>query len=365
MKLFNKNVVQRIRLIKQVIMAKADSVTRGLCLCLLILLVASCSVVSVELEGLSDDSFAEPMPREGAAHQATTQESSQHFRDSKGEARPGNTRTATGNRSSAKYQLNRDSFTVEFALLALIIVYAANVLYGLRENKRIALAFSRKFACPGSILDTNFSVIGPKEASVIDPAIQILRESPSEYKMYASGRRYCTGMLTTIHLRQRPDLFKLMWDVYKLNRDYASVEVYMNAPNWPPVTMAVAAGKHLKAMREAHKDIENFASPVNVSKERLPSWPAAKPKGLQVLSESSTVFYDVFSDSKLQSLFSSAGLEGPLRHFRSLHISTDTGEGQAIKVIRYAMHGGAGREEPVTAGSELFYFRVDVSSCVN
>lgn len=38
--------------------------------------------------------------------------------------------------------------------------------------------------------------------------VTLLKEGAAEYKFYASGRRFCSGMAVTLDLRPRMDIFK-------------------------------------------------------------------------------------------------------------------------------------------------------------
>ena len=53
----------------------------------------------------------------------------------------------------------------------------------------------------------------------------LLRESPSIFKLWASGRRACTGALLTFYLRQRQDLVQWALELVQGQRDVLDVEV--------------------------------------------------------------------------------------------------------------------------------------------
>lgn len=236
-------------------------------------------------------------------------------------------------RSRPRLQLNQDSFFVEAVLLGFIAVYAFNVVRGLRANKRIGTAFAAKFTGEGSLLASQFSIVGQGEASAPD-ALQA--ESPSDYSVYATGRRYVSGLQIKLALKRRPDLLSYIWGMFVAQRDVGEISIYMNAPSWPPMTIAVGHAKPMKALTDAAKDVEKYASaPMGIAKERLPGWPTKAP-ALVAAAECSAVFYEIFGDAKMQALFSEAGLQGPLRHLRTLSISSDSEEGPQPRVIRCA-----------------------------
>jgi hypothetical protein len=66
--------------------------------------------------------------------------------------------------------------------------------------------------CAGRIFHKNFSLLGVGNDSAGDRAM-MLKEGQATFKFYASGRRFCQGMLTTLHLQARQDLFMTLLSV--------------------------------------------------------------------------------------------------------------------------------------------------------
>ena len=70
------------------------------------------------------------------------------------------------------------------------------------------LDWAKTCCSEGGILERNFSVLGPEENS--GPEI-ILKDSMRDYKLHASGRRNCLGLLAELDLLPRQDLFQRLY----------------------------------------------------------------------------------------------------------------------------------------------------------
>ena len=69
------------------------------------------------------------------------------------------------------------------------------LLQGRNQNEAIVLDWAKTCCSEGGILERNFSVLGPEENS--GPEI-ILKDSMRDYKLHASGRRNCLGLLAEL-----------------------------------------------------------------------------------------------------------------------------------------------------------------------
>ena len=76
------------------------------------------------------------------------------------------------------------------------------------------LDWAKTCCSEGGILERNFSVLGPEENS--GPEI-ILKDSMRDYKLHASGRRNCLGLLAELDLLPRQDLFQRLYYQVRLS----------------------------------------------------------------------------------------------------------------------------------------------------
>lgn len=89
-----------------------------------------------------------------------------------------------------------------------------------------------------------------------------MRDSASSFKMYATGRRFCKSFTAHLDLRKRQDLLSYIVNLFSPSDDELKIEVEMNEASMPPLVLAVAPPKIIRAMLkdednqgEAHKHI--------------------------------------------------------------------------------------------------------------
>jgi len=99
----------------------------------------------------------------------------------------------------------------------------------------------------------------------------LIKDSQSCFKFYASGRRYCHGMLATLELVSRHDLFSLTLSLVDLSikQDELVIEIPMDE-DMDPFIFAIFKKKHEKRIKKAKKDLREHAR-YKISSKRLPS----------------------------------------------------------------------------------------------
>jgi hypothetical protein len=137
------------------------------------------------------------------------------------------------------------NYYMEYAALVFIAVYAVNFLLGSRNNNRIAQNWYQHYE---DWFKTQFASTGP-----------LLKDSHFSYKFYASGRRYCTGMLVTMNLRKRHDLFSLMMEAGGASEDSIIIEIPMMEDDMEPFVFAISRKKAEKKMKKNNKDLDNLS----------------------------------------------------------------------------------------------------------
>ena len=65
----------------------------------------------------------------------------------------------------------------------------------------MATAWGKEFAREDGIFARNFSQVGRSETDAL-----LKMESYSEFKLYATGRRFCKSMAVTLRLKNRQDV---------------------------------------------------------------------------------------------------------------------------------------------------------------
>ncbi|KAI9107342.1 hypothetical protein K1719_021730 [Acacia pycnantha] len=217
------------------------------------------------------------------------------------------------------------SFTIEIVCGSFLILFSVNYFYGKRENENISLAWASQFAGKDSIFEKNFSLVGVGEGG--DDSPLLLKEGQTVFKFYASGRRYCQGLLATMELKSRQDLISRIYNMIVPTRDEITFEVYMNEDAMDHVVFAMAKKKAAKTMQKDEKDLQTFASVLSPPNGK--KWVAEE---LAVISESKGVATDLITEAVLEQVFGDKAFEKFGRNFISMHFS-DQHPGIHMKVL--------------------------------
>ncbi|MBA0698279.1 hypothetical protein Goari_021776 [Gossypium aridum] len=236
-----------------------------------------------EFEGLP---IEQPQPEPSK----TTENASPNDSDTKTASRPGN---VSG---------SNKSFTVEIICGVFLIAFMINYFIGKRENENIALAWAAKFATKGSIFEKNFSLLGIGEG---EDSPLLLKEGQNVFKFYASGRRYCQGLLATMELKSRHDLISRLFNLVVPCKDEITFEVSMNEEAMDQVVFALAKKKAAKGMQKEVRDLQRFAGLVANPSGR--KWVVDE---LSVISESKEVAGDLITETVLEQADGCTGIRG-------------------------------------------------------
>ncbi|XP_011028326.1 PREDICTED: uncharacterized protein At5g49945 [Populus euphratica] len=208
----------------------------------------------------------------------------------------------------------KQSYLVEIACVSFLIMFVINYFTGKRENENLALSWAAKFATKDSIFEKNFSLLGVGEG---DDSPLLLKEGQNVFKFYASGRRYCQGLLATMELKSRHDLLSRIYNMVVPCKDEISIEVYMNDDAMDHVVFALARKKMAKAMQKELRDLQRFAGSV-VQPPNGRKWVAEE---LAVVSESKEVAGDLITEAVLEQVFGEKSFEKHGKGFISMHVS--------------------------------------------
>ncbi|URE42024.1 hypothetical protein MUK42_16115 [Musa troglodytarum] len=229
--------------------------------------------------------------------------------------------------------LSLRSYFLEIACVTFLICFAFNYFHGKRRNEAIALAWAAKFAVKDSIFDKNFSLLGTGDGN--DTPL-LLKEGQDVFKFYASGRRYCQGMLATMELLSRHDLISRAVHLVLSKKDTITFEVVMNEDAMDHVVLALARKKTAKMMHKEERDLQRFASPV-VAPPAGRKWVADE---LMVVAESKEVAGDLITDVVLDQVFGDKAFEKFGKWFVSLHFSDQSpGSHKKILMFKFVLPG--------------------------
>ncbi|MBA0815213.1 hypothetical protein Gohar_020975 [Gossypium harknessii] len=230
----------------------------------------------------------------------TTENASPNDSDTKTASRPGN---VSG---------SNKSFTVEIICGVFLIAFMINYFIGKRENENIALAWAAKFATKGSIFEKNFSLLGIGEG---EDSPLLLKEGQNVFKFYASGRRYCQGLLATMELKSRHDLISRLFNLVVPCKDEITFEVSMNEEAMDQVVFALAKKKAAQGMQKEVRDLQRFAGLVANPSGR--KWVVDE---LSVISESKEVAGDLITETVLEQADGCTGIRGSCKLARHVGV---------------------------------------------
>ncbi|KAJ1419998.1 hypothetical protein SESBI_14745 [Sesbania bispinosa] len=219
------------------------------------------------------------------------------------------------------------SFTIEIVCGSFLVMFAINYFTGKRENENIALSWAAQFAAKDSIFEKNFSLLGIGDGG--DDSPLLLKEGQTTFKFYASGRRYCQGLLATLELKSRHDLIARIYNLIIPTRDEITFEVYMNDDAMDHVVFAMARKKAAKAMHKDLRDLQRFANLLSPPSGR--KWVA---DDLAVVSESREVASDLITDAVIDQVFGDKAFEKFGKKLISMHFS-DNHPGRHKKVLLF------------------------------
>ncbi|KAF2319928.1 hypothetical protein GH714_020606 [Hevea brasiliensis] len=183
----------------------------------------------------------------------------------------------------------QQSYTVEIVCVSFLIMFIINYFTGKRENENLALSWAAKFATKDSIFEKNYSLLGVGEG---DDSPLLLKEGQNVFKFYASGRRYCQGLLATMELKSRHDLIARIYNMIVPCKDEITFE---------------------KEVR----DLQRFA----VIVAQPPSGRRWVSEELGVISESKEVAGDLITETVLEQVFGEKAFEKFGKGFISMHFS--------------------------------------------
>ena len=179
-------------------------------------------------------------------------------------------------------------------------MFAINYFSGKRENENIALSWAAQFAAKDSIFEKNFSLLWIGDGVDEEEAPLLLKEGQTTFKYYASGRRYCQGLLATLELKSRHDLIARIYNMIVPCRDEIAFEVYMNDDAMDHVVFAMAKKKVAKAMHKDVTDLQRFGTLLSAPSATATATATARKwvaDDLAVISESKEVANDLITDA--------------------------------------------------------------------
>lgn len=226
--------------------------------------------------------------------------------------------------NNATTPLGPQNFYIEIACSLFLIVFAIAYFLGKKENEKIALAWAAQFACKDGIFDKNFSLLG---TSMEPDSPLLIKEGQNVFKFYASGRRFCRGLLATMELQCRHDLITCMWYFVSPRKDEMTIDVFMNDENMEPLTFALVRKKNAKTMLKDCRDLQTYAG----AQAQRPGL----SEELAIISEFRDLAYDLVTETVLDQVFGERAFEKFGKGFVSMHFTDEFSLGTHKKILQF------------------------------
>ena len=176
------------------------------------------------------------------------------------------------------------SFIGEYIAMFLILVYAMLYFVGSSTNENHATAFMEIFY---PVVRDQFHMVGETTMTLTDNNKDltkwearklITKESQSQYRLYATGRKNIKGMTLDIKLIDRQDLFYMVTSYLTGANDMVCVDIPMDI--MASFVLAIVPAKDATKYRDMHNDIKELTT-------EQKQWRAYLPNHLELLSDAS------------------------------------------------------------------------------
>jgi hypothetical protein len=224
-----------------------------------------------------------------------------------------------------------------------VVLYIVLYFVGSAKNKSIASAWLGTY---DELLTTHFANVGTNASWK-----KFMAETGSDFKLFATGRRYCKGLLAELNLVKRQDLLSFAYHLIQPTKDTLTIDIPMREGVMQPFVLAVIRSKDRKTVHKETPDLTDFATPLKVSD---------LPSGLEVLTDSRE------AAEKLLTKPVKKALESCKSHFKMLHF-TDRAPMSAFgtshlshTVLRLQLHlPAADRMESVRPLMDMMMYFID------
>lgn len=126
-----------------------------------------------------------------------------------------------------QFRKNWDAYWLEMLIISGLFAYFSNYFVGKNKNQKLA---NNWLASHISLLEEQFSLVGDDGKKETDVSANggFVKESVSNYILWASGRTLCEGMLVELKFIKRQDLVSVLAGLMKKTRDQVQIKVEMS-----------------------------------------------------------------------------------------------------------------------------------------
>ena len=144
------------------------------------------------------------------------------------------------------------NYTLEYIACALVLVYVGVYFLGRAKNNSIATAWYEENR---DVFEAQFAQLSCYADA--ENSTPMIYDSCDSFKFWASGRRFCTGVLVTLDLQKRQDLFSILLAQLDLSatRDTLLLEFPMVDEVMAPFVFALCRKREEKKFKKLHLDL--------------------------------------------------------------------------------------------------------------
>ncbi|XP_055595174.1 PAT complex subunit CCDC47 [Uranotaenia lowii] len=165
------------------------------------------------------------------------------------------------------FRTHWDSYWMEMLMLAGLLAYFANYLFGNKKNSSIANLW---LSTHKSLLEDNFVLVGDDgKKETQGSTLAFIKESESVYTLWCSGRTCCEGMLVELKMIKRQDLVSLIAGIMKPVQDQLHIKVELSQDAMDNYVFCIATKKQATKMFKEMSDLSKFCTLVNKTEEKF------------------------------------------------------------------------------------------------
>eukprot|EP00475_Leptophrys_vorax_P013780 TRINITY_DN20132_c0_g1_i1.p1 TRINITY_DN20132_c0_g1~~TRINITY_DN20132_c0_g1_i1.p1 ORF type:complete len:398 (-),score=121.51 TRINITY_DN20132_c0_g1_i1:40-1233(-) len=252
---------------------------------ILVLLVLSALVPPLSLADHSADADDDSGYLEDADPDVSSEFDPDHFKTTFRKVEPSN--MFTYDKFGLGDSDTPDNFIMEIFMGVFLAIYLVNFFIGKNQNNDIAAHW---FNIIRPVLDAQFHEVGAYDPPQTE---KMVKDSHNLFKVYASGRRYCAGILATLELRKRQDIFSLILAQFNMSvtHDTMTLDIPLDDDVADSILFAICKKRDERRMKRNNKDVEFLA--VSSKSEIL-------PRELIVLQDSIELEREILTNQLIQ-----------------------------------------------------------------
>jgi len=145
-------------------------------------------------------------------------------------------------------------YVVEYFMGACLVAYVMNYIFGRITNGNIAQQW---FENARSFLESQFALVGDSGEATTESSLSMMREADHIFTLWCSGRTYMEGMLVTLKMIKRQDVFSQVNQKFVTpSNDRMIVKITLDKID--PMALVIGRAHSIREIAENYPDINYF-----------------------------------------------------------------------------------------------------------